>query len=181
MNIILESLYLMLPAYFANMAPVIFKWIPFGELPLDFSRSWRGKRIFGDNKTFRGFIAGIFVGIFVVALQKGIALLGLAVSFSLLPYETFNIREIFLFGFALGAGAMFGDLIKSFFKRRLGIASGQPWIPFDQIDMTLGALAGLSFLYIPSVLHCIIIILSGFLSFPVNIIAYFLHLKKVWW
>jgi CDP-2,3-bis-(O-geranylgeranyl)-sn-glycerol synthase len=43
-------------------------------------------------------------------------------------------------GFLLGLGAMAGDAAKSFFKRRLGIAPGHPWIPFDQIDFQIGAL-----------------------------------------
>jgi len=44
-------------------------------------------------------------------------------------------------GVRFGIGAMAGDAVKSFFKRRVGIRPGQPWIPFDQLDFIVGALA----------------------------------------
>jgi CDP-2,3-bis-(O-geranylgeranyl)-sn-glycerol synthase len=43
-------------------------------------------------------------------------------------------------------GALFGDITKSFFKRRVGKNRGEDWIPFDQIDFIAGAL-GLSFIF----------------------------------
>jgi len=39
----------------------------------------------------------------------------------------------------MGAGALVGDLIKSFFKRKLKIDEGNAWFPFDQIDWIIGA------------------------------------------
>ena len=35
---------------------------------------------------------------------------------------------------------MSGDAVKSFFKRRAGIAPGQRWIPADQLDFVTGAI-----------------------------------------
>jgi CDP-2,3-bis-(O-geranylgeranyl)-sn-glycerol synthase len=35
---------------------------------------------------------------------------------------------------------MGGDAAKSLVKRRLGIAPGKRWIPWDQVDFVLGAL-----------------------------------------
>ena len=46
-----------------------------------------------------------------------------------------------LIGLALGCGAMGGDLLKSFVKRRRGIAPGARWVPADQLDFAIGALA----------------------------------------
>jgi len=37
-------------------------------------------------------------------------------------------------------GALIGDIVESFFKRRIGKVRGQDWIPFDQLDFILGAL-----------------------------------------
>ena len=42
-------------------------------------------------------------------------------------------------------GALLGDIVESFFKRRAGKERGEDWIPFDQLDFLLGALF-LSFL-----------------------------------
>ncbi|HEU4368357.1 MAG TPA: CDP-archaeol synthase [Methylomirabilota bacterium] len=45
--------------------------------------------------------------------------------------------------FAAGqVGALVTTLVQhGFFKRRLGIAPGRPWLPFDQFDFVLGALS----------------------------------------
>jgi CDP-2,3-bis-(O-geranylgeranyl)-sn-glycerol synthase len=40
----------------------------------------------------------------------------------------------------MGFAALAGDSIKSFFKRRIGIQSGSPWIPFDQLDFVVASL-----------------------------------------
>ena len=42
--------------------------------------------------------------------------------------------------FSLCFGALLGDVIESFFKRRVGKDRGQDWIPFDQLDFLVGAL-----------------------------------------
>ena len=41
-------------------------------------------------------------------------------------------------GLRFGIGAMAGDSIKSFFKRRTNIPPDEPWIPFDEVDFALG-------------------------------------------
>jgi CDP-2,3-bis-(O-geranylgeranyl)-sn-glycerol synthase len=66
------------------------------------------------------------------------------------------------FGALIGGGAIAGDLLKSFFKRRFNISSGRSWIPFDQVDYLLGGLlAGLPF-YAPGLIEFILIIAFGF-------------------
>ena len=53
---------------------------------------------------------------------------------------------------SISFGALIGDIIESFFKRRIGKGRGEDWIPFDQIDFILGALffgfVMASFLYV---------------------------------
>jgi len=58
--------YFMLPAYFANMAPVIMKNI-FKNLafPIDLNKKINNKPIFGKNKTFRGLFFGILFAIII--------------------------------------------------------------------------------------------------------------------
>jgi len=144
----------------ANMAPVFFKKIPILSEPIDRGKTWRGKRIFGDNKTWRGVIAAILVGFLFFLLQRYL--------FSRWDiFKTISITNYlalpWFFGALVGAGAIAGDLLKSFFKRRLNIPSGQPWIPFDQVDYLLGGLlAGLPF-YKPGLIELILIIALGFI------------------
>jgi CDP-2,3-bis-(O-geranylgeranyl)-sn-glycerol synthase len=57
--------------------------------------------------------------------------------------------EPILPGLLMGIGAGPGDAVKSFFKRRLGICPGVPWLGFDQLDFFLGAAACVSFVHAP--------------------------------
>lgn len=118
-----QLLFLMAPAYLANMAPPFLKY-------------WRGwnrpisTRLLGEHKTIGGFGLGVSVAIGAACAQSAIDWEG-----SLVSYDHW-----LLIGFALGFGALGGDALKSFFKRRRGIPPGRSWVPADQLDFVLGAL-----------------------------------------
>lgn len=182
MLLIIQSLYFMLPAYAANMAPVVFAWIPWGGQPIDGGEIWRGRRILGDHKTWRGLFAGLAVGIAAVFAQQQISVLNKNFILELVPYGNFSGPEIMLWGTALGGGALIGDLVKSFVKRRIGVAPGKPWIIFDQLDFVFGALVAVSPLYLPPWPHlALIVVATPLLHLLTNVTAYFLGLKRVWW
>ena len=48
-------------------------------------------------------------------------------------------------------GALGGDAIESFFKRRVGIKAGNPWFFFDQVDYIIGGLLFGSIVFVPPV------------------------------
>lgn len=140
MSEILFALWFYLPAGNANMAPVFAKKIslldPLNK-PLDFGKSFNGRRIFGDHKTFRGLFAG-YIGAWValilqIWLYENIVFIN---DISLIDYSSMNI---WLFSAIFSLGALGGDAIESFFKRQKNIEPGKSWIPFDQIDWILGA------------------------------------------
>ena len=132
-NFIIKTLWTFLPAAFANMAPVIFNRLPFLNFPLDFNYTLRNKPILGQNKTWRGLVVGIIFAIIITYFQKAFYL---ETKFlSAIDYSQINVL---LFGFLSGFGALFGDALKSFFKRRLNIAPGANWPPFDQLDWIIG-------------------------------------------
>ena len=124
MQRLLQLLYLMAPAYLANMAPPFLKYWNGWNRPI--SRRW-----LGEHKTVAGVLVGVAVALAAAWVQSLINWAG-----SLLSYDDWP-----LIGLALGGGALAGDAIKSFFKRARGIAPGQSWIPADQLDFVLGALA----------------------------------------
>jgi len=137
-TIILQALWLILPAYIANGSAVLVG----GGKPVDFGKNWRdGKRILGDGKTWRGLFAGAFVGMtggFGLAVAaKYIAMSDFA-FIGLSDFEGFPLMIVIIF--SLCFGALLGDIIESFFKRRIGRDRGQDWIPFDQLDFIVGAL-----------------------------------------
>ncbi|MBU0616003.1 MAG: CDP-2,3-bis-(O-geranylgeranyl)-sn-glycerol synthase [Nanoarchaeota archaeon] len=174
---VFKCFYLMLPAYFANMAPVIFQHV-FKKLaiPLDFGKKLNDKRLFGKNKTFRGLIVGTLSGILIAYLQYALHSSGIiTVGFT-------DLSNWLSLGFLMGFGAILGDLIESFFKRQFDIKPGQSFRPWDQIDFALGAMLLSSLVFLYSFLQVITILLLTFiLHIIVNHTAYFLHIRKEKW
>jgi len=125
------GLWLFLPAMLPNSAAVVFG----GGTPVDFGKSWRGKRILGDGKTWRGFFGGGLAGVVF-----GLILIGISYFFdseNFWGYGPFwkNVGILFCLSF----GSLFGDMLGSFIKRRLGINRGQKAPILDQFDFVIGA------------------------------------------
>ena len=160
-EIIGSALWFILPAYFANATPVVLG----GGPPLDGGKKFiDGRRIFGDGKTVRGFVAGIVAGTAIGVLQ-GIAKGPLSHYLSL--------------GFLLALGALLGDLMGSFVKRRLGIERGGALPGLDQLGFVVIALLLASPVEVPSwqVIVAIFLITPA-LHLATNFIGYKLGLKS---
>ncbi len=122
------ALWIMLPAYLPNPVAALFG----GGRPLDGGKIWSdGRRILGDGKTYRGFLTGVLGGVLVGSLQ-------IALQPSLPP--GWVPEHTLLTVFALAVGALTGDLVKSFFKRRRGKERGEAWPVADQYDLVVGGL-----------------------------------------
>lgn len=178
LNLILQYFYFMLPAYFANMAPVIAKkWFNILNVPIDFNKKINNKPIVGGNKTYRGLIFAVVFAIIITFLQYLFYKNNIFRNISFVDYSNW-----LLLGFLLGFGAIFGDLAKSFFKRRLNLEPGKPFIPFDQTDFVIGALIfayPLVKLPLESILG--ILLLSFVLHITVNHIAFYTGIRKEKW
>ncbi len=167
----------MLPAYIANMTPVLVKKINFLNYPIDSNRKFRGKPLFGSHKTWRGLIFGILAGILIVYIQYFLQSYQFFSGISILDYSNW-----LTIGFLFGAGALVGDLVKSFFKRRSGVKAGERFMPWDQLDYTIGSLLFISFIFIPSLeLIAALLIINFILHILVNHLAFYLRLSKVKW
>lgn len=177
MNLLFQALYYFLPAAVANMTPpLIHKLFREAAAPIDHGYLWRGKPFFGSHKTWRGLIAGILMGVFAFNVQ--------VILYSFPFFQTLSIVDYshtgFFLGFLLSSGALAGDLVKSFFKRRLQIPSGTSWVPFDQIDFVVGALLFSFLVFIPPVSVVVIILLTYPFFHPlINTIGYYLHVRDV--
>jgi hypothetical protein len=113
--------------------------------PLDGGCTVRGRRLFGDNKTARGFV--------VMVPATGLAFLVLALAgfhrtgaWPLTPWQYLGL------GLLAGAGCMLGELPNSFIKRQLRIPPGSPaagpvarplFCVVDRLDSTLGVLVSM--------------------------------------
>ncbi|MDO5846627.1 MAG: CDP-2,3-bis-(O-geranylgeranyl)-sn-glycerol synthase [Methanocorpusculum sp.] len=175
----------MIPAYIPNPAAALIG----GGTPIDFGKCAKdGRRIFGDGKTWRGLLGGILVGVIFGAAQ---ILLAGYFHWDFLPQHTM-ITVV-----SLATGALLGDLIKSYFKRRLGKDRGSKWPIADMYDMVAGSLllmavallvtgnigwfAGFGSAAFGIGVFAAIMILSPLLHRGTNIVGYLLGLKDVPW
>lgn len=176
---VLMCLWLAVPGALANMMPVFAKNIDFLNYPVDFGKQFRGKRLFGANKTFRGFFFGILGAIVVAYFQA--RLFGLS-FFQKIAFIDFSTTSFVLFGFLIGFGVLFGDLVESFFKRQFDIAPGKPWFPWDQVDLLIGALVFISFIRIPTwQMIAFFFAVGPLLHLGFNYLGYALGIKKNKW
>ena len=135
LDLIILSIWLMLPAYIANPAAALLG----NGRPIDMGKNFTdNKRILGDGKTIRGFILGSLCGAIIGLLQIWLApsiapYLSAYVSGDLLMHTSY------LALLTMPVGALLGDLVKSFFKRRLGFERGAMMPVADQLDFVFGA------------------------------------------
>ena len=155
------------------------------EIPLDGGRSIRGKPIFGENKTWRGFV------MMIPAVGGLFTCLGFIRT--LLPSDLANglwalsILEYGLLGCWVGFGFMAAELPNSFVKRQLGIRPGATAIHrwgqslcfvFDQVDSIAGGLLALAVVVPTPILTWVYILAVGAaLHWWFNLLLFFLGMK----
>jgi CDP-2,3-bis-(O-geranylgeranyl)-sn-glycerol synthase len=163
----LVTLFLALPAFAANMAPVIAahqKWLMRYATPIN-------EKQLGTHKTWRGLIVAIIAATIVALLEYAF--------YSPSAHLWINFL---LFGILSGFGAMVGDAAKSYIKRKVGIAPGKPFIPFDYFDYIIGVVLFTYPLYQWSFDQVIFLILFVCIANPaINVIGYMLGVKKTYW
>jgi CDP-2,3-bis-(O-geranylgeranyl)-sn-glycerol synthase len=140
MHDILLPIWFFIPAGAANAAPVFAAHIPLLKkftAPMDGGKTFRGQRVFGANKTWRGLIAGMLLATAVLALQQYLFKHTQWATHVSSPIN-YYVLPLWLLGPLFGFGALIGDAIESFFKRQHHVPSGHSWFPFDQIDYIIG-------------------------------------------
>lgn len=161
------TVWLMLPVWLANMSPAIAGSAFKNFSPLDFGKSIGSQRILGDGKTFEGLLTGIVIGAIIATIELYFSKQLNMPSYSLIAIIT------------MPAGALFGDLIASFLKRRLDIKRGSALPIIDQLDFVIGAwLLTIIFDYnwyvnhftIPVIMFTLVI--TGIFHFIFNVIGY---------
>ena len=162
-NDLLIAVYIAIPTYVANSTPVLLG----GGAPIDRGSNFiDGRRIFGSNKTIKGFVSGLVLGTLAGAGEAAF----------------FTNQSLLLVGSVASFGALLGDLIGAFVKRRLDIAPGNPLPIVDQLDFILGAII-LAFPLLPVSAGAFLILLAA--TIPIHLLAnaaaYLLGLKGRLW
>ena len=170
----------MAPLGLANMFPTYVKGV-FKKLavPVDFGKIYRGQPLFGKTKTWRGLL---------------FAMIGGEIAFLLLQwfctFDGFKNSVVFFdasqlpwwLGFLLGLGAIIGDLIESFVKRRFKKEPSSRWFPWDNIDYLVGGFVVLAFFVDVVWYNYLAILVVGLvLHVLFNLLGYALKIKKEPW
>lgn len=156
----LEMLIFTVPFIFAGTSNMLFcKSAILDQLkvPIDHGLRVKGKRLFGDNKTWKGFIgmvvfSGLWLGIFSQFVDL-----------------YFGAANNWLFGAALGFGYVLLELPNSFFKRRLDIAPGKSvsgtggliFLIIDQADSVAGCIIAIFLFNAISPLEALVFLIVG--------------------
>ncbi len=150
----------LVPAYVANSSATLSKFFP-KRHPVDGGRVWSdGRRILGDGKTWEGLLIGTVVG----------ALVGWPV-FALLGLDYNPILISF--------GALLGDIVGSFAKRRVGLPRGAEAPLIDQLDFMFGALALGG--PVPAAYSALFFLITPVVHRTANIIGYLIGVKNEPW
>nr|MDO8085635.1 CDP-2,3-bis-(O-geranylgeranyl)-sn-glycerol synthase [Candidatus Sigynarchaeum springense] len=193
------SMWIIFPAYLANAVAVpVSRGHQFH--PIDGGKMLRGQRVFGDGKTIEGFLLSSAIGIGGGLVQCLLSPLFLVPSLAwhdfygsiLVPrvdlelYVAANIQALAR-ALLFPPGAMLGDLLGSFIKRRLNISRGAKAPVLDQLDFIAGTILlslvavpiGGSFLQLGLIYVVVIVVLTPFIHRIVNKLAYKINIKPV--
>jgi CDP-2,3-bis-(O-geranylgeranyl)-sn-glycerol synthase len=156
------------------------------SIPLDGGASWRGRRVLGDHKTLRGFIA------IVPATGAAFAALG-AFRESLPPWLASGLwplpgAELFILGAWAAFWFMAGELPNSFLKRRWGVAPGAVppggakralCLVIDRVDSIVVMLLALAAVVpLPGLTAVLVIVFGSAVHLAFSAVLWLVHVKE---
>ena len=150
------------------------------SFPIDGGATFRGSRLFGDNKTLRGFV------VMVPACALAFAALGAGAP-SALGLWPLSALEYAALGALAAVGFMVGELPNSFVKRQLDIAPGSarggsiaPAVQFmvDRLDSGIGMLLVVS-LAVPTpwLTWAVVLLIGPAIHWSFSVVMFRLGLK----
>ena len=152
--------------------------------PLDMNLRFRGKRVFGDNKTWRGLILNLALCIVGTLVQARLQKDGWIPSWlTLVDYSQHGLS----LGILIGLGITFGELPNSFLKRQMDIPPGKKgygpsglfFSLLDQIDLIIGMWIFTSFLIRPTLLLVLwSLVLTVVIHITVSCTGYLLGMRE---
>ena len=170
--LLIQALWFILPAYAANAFPPLLK----GRRPLDFGKKIRKHRILGDGKTIEGTVGGILFGFFIGLIQ--IYVQGFIPAEWGLGLIEMSLPLILL----LSMGAVIGDILGAFTKRRFNIRRGEPAPLLDQLDFLVFAILFANFILSMRIeIIIVLLIITPPIHWVTNLVGYIASIKKTPW
>jgi CDP-2,3-bis-(O-geranylgeranyl)-sn-glycerol synthase len=171
-----------LGAYLAHAPVLRFDLLRQLARPIDGGATLRGRRVFGDNKTWRG----------AIVMSAGVLMATLLLSLWPTCYCQWpaNVRSHrVLFGLLLALGFVAGELPNSFIKRQFGIEPGGRRISpsgivlsiFDQADFVPGVWLTLAPLWLMSAVQALVVFVVAVIGHSIiNVLGYAIGARKTW-
>jgi CDP-2,3-bis-(O-geranylgeranyl)-sn-glycerol synthase len=187
LEVAIEVLWVLIPMYIASATATI----PRGRGPaMDLGHIWRsdGRRILGPSKTWSGFFFGSFFALPFALLEAGLVLAA-PPSLQIVPMYGATLVAAVPVGILLTFGAMSGDALGSFLKRRMGRESGARTLLLDQLPFVVLPI-GIGLVLFPATFVPAFLSLEGLawllvytlaLHAAFNWVGYWVGLKKVPW
>lgn len=170
----IHILFLLIPLYVSNGGAMLLG-ILFPTPPLDRGiKLLDGQFILGKGKTYSGTFGGIFLGLLV----------GLIVELLFRPSPDMTGTTLWypIFAGLIATGAILGDMLGSFIKRRLLLPSGSASPILDQLDFVVGAYLVAYPFYHPPAFEVLFVTAFTIISHTLsNYLAYKVGFKKVPW
>ncbi len=191
------SFLILVPAFVTNgMMVIVGKIGSIKRFPIDNGKTFKdGERIFGDGKSWNGFIGGWITGFLISAAICWFFFLKIAEAEMYSGFKFIDQDYIINFSFGLypltsakywlsqcfiALGSPVGDLIGSFFKRRKKVKRGEVYLFWDQND----------FIIVSSLIACIwypytwyfwifVLLITPILTALANWIGYLMGKKDV--
>jgi len=175
-----------------NATPVIFaaifhmfvvkmKWFEYLTYPLDHHKTFHKKRVFGQNKTYRGLIVMIVASIFFSYIY--FLLVNNFPKFQQYNLLNNSTYSFIFYGFIFGFGYIIGELPNSFYKRQLSVIEGKSSTIImhfiDQIDSVFSVMLLLVAFSSFTWKHFFIgVFFYGLIHIIINYLLYLLGLRK---
>jgi CDP-2,3-bis-(O-geranylgeranyl)-sn-glycerol synthase len=150
--------------------------------PVDGGATFRGRRVFGANKTIRGFVVMVPAAALAFALVA--ALIGNPAGAGLWPL---SIPGYALLGACAGLGFMAGELPNSFVKRQLDVGPGDRarspvnaalQFLIDRIDSGVGMLIAVSLVApTPPMTWLLVLVIGPTFHWAFSVLMFYLGLK----
>ncbi len=159
------------------------------QKPMDFGRDFfDGKRIFGDNKTWKGFFGYLLWNVVCAVLWGFVCQVTSLGEYNFFYRGTENtILNNIIIGFLLGMAYALFELPNSFLKRRLGIVPGKSisgfwkafFVFFDQADSVFGCVLVVC-LYLPLSIstYFVYVAIGAATHILINMLLYALKLRR---
>lgn len=157
--------------------------------PIDFFKTFQdGKRIFGDNKTWIGFVSMIFFSIIfqvLIGIICNLANINEMNEFYAIYENTIIINVII--GALIGFAYMICELPNSFIKRRVDIIPGKTgsgligkvFFIIDQIDSLIGVVFVLHLFSGINLSKCIFYVVLGAIThIAINLVLFLLKIRR---